>query len=146
MANRPNTWAFIQWKMRTPFVRQWSLMSNDSRENILAFWIRVSEHDEWTFVQLQVLLDSLVVEGEIPSDLQAWALDVAARRRQAPKRRGPKGEPRADFEAFFESFNRQMWSGESQRSIHRDIATKRNKSPEAIESAVKRGGQSPPGA
>ena len=145
MGKWPGTWALVNWKMQTSFVKQWALGASDD-EAILAFWIRASEHDRWTFGQLQELLDSLIDEGEIPAVLQDWALDVAARRRQASSRRGPKGDPSSDFRVFFESLMRQTWGGESLRSVHRDIALRRNRSPGAIESAAKRGRQSPPSA
>lgn len=146
MGERPGTWEVVNWYLSTPLVKQWGLISEDSRERILAFWLRASERDAWTFRQLQELLDSLIDEGEIPALLQAWAIDVAAGRRRVPVRTGPKGNRSADFKMALEAMFRHELGQESLRGVYREIGERANRSPEAVESAVKRGRQWPPGA
>ncbi|MCY4002492.1 MAG: hypothetical protein OXF33_02110 [Rhodospirillales bacterium] len=143
MASWPGEWAALHWGMRTPFVRQWALGAS-SNEDILAFWIRASEYDEWSFEQLQQLLESLLDE-EIPDSLSRWGLEVATKRRTTPNRRGPKGDRGTDFELAFEVTWRHEVDGSSLRSLYREIGDRINRSPEGVESAVKRGRKWPPG-
>ena len=99
--------------------------------------------------RLRELLDSLIDKGDIPPPLQQWAIEVAARRRSRPTRRGPKSDPRGDFRMWVDAILRKELKGMSLRAAYREISAEskhKNLSPEAVESAVRRGKQWPPGA
>ena len=122
MGKRPGTRAFVNWKARSPFVKQWSLMSDGSRAQVLDFWIRAPEFDEWTFGQLQELLGSLLEVDDIPPALERWSLEYSARRRKVPVRRGRKGHPSEDFLMAFEAMLRHHVDGEPKRAIYEDMS------------------------
>ena len=149
---RLGTWALVNWKARSPFVKQWALMSGDSRESTLGFWIRASDSDEWAFGQLQELLNSLLDVGldvgDVPPALRRWGLEYAAGRRTAPVRRGRKGHPSEDFHMAFEAMWRHHVDGQSLRAIYEDMSKRtkpRKLSPEAVRSAIERGMRMPLG-
>lgn len=144
MDNFPGWLAVRAWKLREPLTSQWKLTEPDQRDRVLAFWIRASESDKWTFEQLQDLLNSVMDANEIPDALQAWANEVTARRRKIPTRRGPKSDPRGDFKTMVDAILRKALRGTSLRRAYHEIAKKANRSPEAVESAVRRGKQWPP--
>ena len=122
MGKRPGTWAFVNWKARSPLVKRWSLMSDGSRAQILDFWIRAPEFDEWAFGQLQELLDSLLDVDDIPPALERWSLEYSARRRKVPVRRGRKGHPSEAFLMAFEAMLRHHVDGEPKRAIYEDMS------------------------
>ena len=89
----PGGFALYQWGEMTPLVEQWQSSKGQWRDRRLTFWIEQSEADEWTFEQLRALLGRMVDTGEpVPAALQRWAFEVAAGRRTAPCRTGPKSD------------------------------------------------------
>ena len=121
-------------------------MKPAERDRALDFWIRASEFDEWTFEHLRDLFGNLIDSGDMPPALQAWANEFTARRRQAPTRRGPKNDPAKDFKTMADVVLRSEFKGMSLRQAYREVGKEINRSPEAVESAVRRGRQWPPGA
>lgn len=84
--------------------------------------------------------------GESVPALDQWAREVAAGRRRAPNRRGPKGDPCADFRTLADVILRTEFGGQSKRAAYKEIAAATNRSSEAVESAARRGAKWPPGA
>ena len=134
------------WMLREPLTTQWALIEPDERDHVLAFWIRASESDAWTFDQLGDLVGTVMNAGEEIPTLDQWAREVASRRRCTPTRRGPKGDRRTDFRTMLDVALRTEFFGMSKRAAYREIGAETNRSPEAVESASKRGNQWPPGA
>ena len=131
------------WGEKVPLVDQWrhkvgaltEELFPDRRDEMLAYWIEMSETDEWTFEQLQALLaDILDADEPVPTALQAWGNGVATGLRQSPSRRGPKGDRTRDarIAAFVHILSE---AGVSQRATKRVLAQALGKSEEAIESA-----------
>ena len=81
MDDYPGGLACRDWYLRIPLTEQWTETSADFRECVLAFWIRASESDAWTYSQLQVLMQNFLDTNEdSPSALQTWANNIAADR------------------------------------------------------------------
>ena len=149
MGRFPGTSACLAWTLRKPLTSQWEWTKPDQRDRVLAFWIRASKSDEWTFKQLQELLDTLIDSDEIPGALQAWASDVAAGRQKIPTRTGPKSDPKGDFITMADAVFRNELQGISFRRAYREISKEQsetNRCPKGVESAVRRGRKWPPGA
>ncbi len=131
------------WKLREPLAQQWKSIEPDLQESWLAAWIQLSEHDPWTYDQLRELLDSIMDSGDVPPGLNKWALEDAAGRRRTPARRGPKSDPHGDFGTFVDVVLRAEFTGISKRAACREIGKETNRSPEAVASSAKRGGEFP---
>ena len=114
-------------------------LTPDNSASALAFWINKSATDPWTFGDLKRLLGQLMDDGlAIPPALDAWAREVAAGRREAPRRTGPKGDRTRDFRiagvvAMLQDF------GMSQRAAVQFVARTTGKSAQAVHSARRRG-------
>ena len=143
MADFPGWLAVRSWKRRESMTDTWALTPPDQRDRVLAFWIRASESDEWTFEQLRALFGELMDASEVPGALQAWANELASSRRRPPTRRGPKGDPRDDLRTMVDVMLRSELGGVSRRQAYREVAEETNRSPEAVESAARRGGRWP---
>ena len=52
------------WMLREPLTTQWALIEPDERDHVLAFCIRASESDAWTFDQLGDLVGTVMNAGE----------------------------------------------------------------------------------
>lgn len=108
-------------------------------EAYLARWIRLSESEEWFFLELQVLFcDMLDRQEEPPPVLAQWGREVAAGRRRKPTRRGRKSDPFADAQIEFAVWLSSRLFGESERTTIASVARQHLKSPEAIEATVRR--------
>ena len=110
------------------------------RDRVLAYWIEMSERDPWTFDDVGDLLAAMLDSGEdVPPRLDAWAREVASRRRSRPT---PSGRRRADrsedarIVLLLVMYTRLF--GDSRREACRIIGRGLHKSPEAIESAWRR--------
>ena len=161
MDDSPGGWACFQWYERWPLPEQWVNTSSDFQERVLAFWIRASESDEWTFSQLNDLLAILhdSESEEIPPALNTWGIEVALGRRKVPLGRptDPVGDARtATVEHFLTEF-----FGFSKRRAHQEIAKIRwparandgtttgrvkIRPPGTVEASANRARRGPPGA
>ena len=121
MDEGPGGRAHRNWYWRKPLVDQWAETGERFRDRVLAFWIRVSERDDWTFDQLKDLLRHMLDSGEeVPAALNQWALEVAAERRQ--KKVGRKSDPNGDFRTLMGvEFAKELF-GWSARRAYREIA------------------------
>ena len=143
------SWALLQWRMRIPFVKQWTLGAS-KHGGILDFWIRASECDPWSFRELRRLLDALTAAGTAPDVLKTWGVEFAAGRRKPPVRRGPRagarqGGVRKDFITAFEVLWRQA-DGESLNRIYADIGARENRASATVRSSADRGTRDPWGS
>ena len=130
-----------------PLPEQWAEASGGFRDRVLAFWVRASETDEWTFIQLRALLADMIDSGEtIPPTLQAWANEYAVGRREPPIRKGRKSYPEKDIQILWMEIFLTENFGVSKRSAHGEIAKAFNRSQEGVESAARRARRRPPGA
>ena len=149
MAEHPS-WPVRQvwrpWMLREPLSNQWAAIAHEHRNEVLDFWIRAAESDEWTFSQLEGLVDRLMDTHDFPPILKKWSHEVTARRRKPPSRTGPKSDPRNDFRTMVDVMLRSEFGGMSQRAAHREIGKETNRSESAVESAARRGGRYPRGA
>ena len=136
--------ALHAWQSRQSLVSVWR--STADTDAALRFWLRAAEHDDWTFRQLQKLLGAILDEGQpVPASLQAWANEVAAGRRDEPKRTGPKTDHRRNYQMLV-GVAILEWSGLSERRTYRELGKLYHCSPEAARDAVKRARKWPPGA
>ena len=134
----PGGMAVLHWTWRVPLSEQWADVSEEFQDRHLRFWIRASEEDEWTFSQLQELLDALLDSGsEIPHVLGAWAYEVAAERRSPPTRRGPKSDFDRDMRILAGEHILKLL-GKSQRQAHQLIGDALNLSREGVHRAATR--------
>ena len=140
---RLRSWALLQWRMRTPFVKQWTL-SASGHGDMLDFWIRASEYDPWSFEELRRLLDALLDAGTAPADLERWGLEFAAGRRKPPVRTGPRTDYRRDFLTAFEVLWRQA-DGEFLNPIYVDIGAREHRASSTVRSSAERGIRDPRG-
>ena len=78
----PGLSACRAWVLRERLPDHWARIDPDQRDRALAFWIRASETDEWTFEQLRDLVGAAMDAGESAPALDQWAREVTARRRR----------------------------------------------------------------
>ena len=125
-------WAKFLWGEKTR-------LDCGASPKVLAYWIAQSATDLWTFNDLSRLVGAFLDSGDkIPTALEKWALEVAAKRRTRPARTGPKSDRKRDARiaaavAILED------GGMKQKLAIDHIGRMLNKSPEGIKSARRRG-------
>ena len=160
MDDYPGGWACYQWYWRTPLSKQWAKTSDEFRERVLSFWIRASEYDKWTYLQLRELFAELDASGsDIPPVLQAWVNDGFLGRHETKVRRPT--DPQGDTRTLMAEMVLCALFGWSKRRAHREIAEMRFpmrandgtttgreqiRPPGTVEASARRARRRPPGA
>ena len=144
----PGLSACRAWVLRERLPDHWARIDPDQRDRALAFWIRASETDEWTFEQLRDLVGAAMDVGETTPALDQWAREVTARRRRKPTRTGPKSNPQSDYRLMAAVEIRRLVFGETDHAARRAVAEELNaKNPQynKVRKAHERANRWPPG-
>ena len=126
MDEPPSGWERRNWALRESLPDQWAETPPRKRDRVLAYWLRASETDEWTFDQLRDLVGALLDAGKTMPALDQWAREFAAGRREKPIRPGRKSDPTSDHLTMAEIEVRKAVRGESDRAAQRAVAEERN--------------------
>ena len=140
-------WGCVNWMMRKPLDDQWRRISDpDDRIMALRWWIRISEHDAWTYDQLAELLAwHLDVGQDPPRPLTEWAHRVAAKHRSAPTKPGRRSKPEKDIKVLAEFMFKKLVEEKSDIRSYTGVGERVGRAPSSVRSAVERAGRWPPG-
>ena len=124
--------------MRRPLPDMWRDLSEAGRVKALPYWINKAEHDPWAFRQLGDLAAVILDAGDrLPAPLSAFATEVLRGARERPKRW--RSDPSRDARIAGMVLAMHDLGGMSQRQACRIVGEALRMSPEAVESARRRG-------
>ena len=136
---RPYIPATLRWDYgeRRPLAETWADASAAARARALPYWLRKAERDPWAFRELLALAATLEESGtDKPEALRAFMLVYLRGEREPPK--GWKSNPTRDAR-IAAGVHILTECGLSRRAACRLMAEELTLSPEAVESARRRG-------
>ena len=106
-------WAKFLWIEKRP-------LDCRASPKVLAYWIEKSESDPWTFDDLSHLVGAFLDSGDqIPTALEKWASEVAAKRRTRPARTGPTSDRTSDVRIALTALVCKKLFGMTQESVNK---------------------------